>query len=668
MSKKSPQVAADAQVTEWMDERNSWRNSLKIYWPEMEMWREVYEFYKREDSETESDISLNTPFAIVEGYVERGNDVNMKVTAKARGHNDLSELEDFVGGIVKYAFDDSDVATFMGPFRKNKEMFEREFYIVGNAFAEEQYCYEVCEDYEGNQTVAADNPYVKVLNYKHVIFNPAKNGMTSKRYYVDKWVDWDELENNVKKVVKETLEDGTEVEYEVGKYDKAALARLKSVLRDNKKLGDDTEASNITNGAKTSRKRAPIHLIERWNGAKLDVIAEGRVNIRSVYDPMRNKRCPIVCAINYVLEGRPYGYGEIAAIYKLVRAQDAALSQRFEAIQRYLRPGFITDDPNAKVDHIVQVIENGGIAVAAGNVTSLNTTLPPREAFMNDQEMQQAIERTSRYSPYAAGQVGQSSDKTQGTKGGIIAIQTAAEPHFQTKLNDIQDMFLRPLARMYLQTIAGLMGDDEVRWALLTGKSERWISATKGLLQGKPTLEDLVICGVLTQQEAYALAYKPAIDEYGRPLHRQVQNPDGSITVQPVLEPSKYAQGPVFDIDWIIDVRLDPQSAADRFQATKNKMEWVTFSQGLGAQFHAERTAIDIGLEVGVKNPEELMLTEEEKIQMQQALMAQQAQQVEAEAGKDERQVAGKMKLEMVKGHNQLRMQEQKAQAVAAKV
>jgi hypothetical protein len=246
---------------------------------------------------------------------------------------------------------------------------------------------------------------------------------------------------------------------------------------------------------------------------------------------------------------------------------------------------------------------------------------------MSIETLQQAIERAARFSPYATGLPSQQTDKTQGTMGGIQSLQRASEPNFQIKLDALEKSFMRPLARIYLKMIANLMGKNDIRYGLLKDQQPQWVAATKGILTGKATLQDMLIVGMISQDEFELTA---------RILTLENKNPKKHI---------------IFDVDWIVDVRLDNQSEIDKQQKTQQKMGWINWSQQLGVQFSPERTATEIGRESGIENPEELYLTDEEKQQLaqqQQATMAQQGQmQQEQQQGQlQHKQTFNDMKLQ----------------------
>lgn len=611
----------DNLVARYVGEWKSWREDLRQYWPQIDKNQEMYEFYKREASETEADVSLNTPFTIVEALVAKFNEAKLTISVKAKGQNDLEEFESYIASLTHDAIEDQDVADVVGSFRKKKEEYAREFFVKGNAVAEVKWLYKTVVSADGGKKVVADNPYLTVIPFKRYIFNPAQDFATSRVKYIEKYVRWQELKDN-------------EHDPKLGRGLYKNLAELKKHIHgeDDDRLEDDSEEQLISGDRKVSRKKEPIHLLERWEGSKICVIANQKVIIREDYDPMKIGRDPIVASMNYKVVGRPYAYGEVDAIYKPVRAQDTVVNQAIQVVNRYLRPAVFVKDTQADLDAIVEVLENGGVTFGdPASIAPPPMNTPPQQAFLTIDVLQQGIERAARFSPYSTGVPSQQTDKTQGTLGGIARLQAAAEPNFQVKLDTLQDSFMRPLARLYLQMIGALMGEDEVRYGILRDKTPQWVKATKGVLRGRATVDDLLAVGMIAQEEV-------ADPQTGMPL-------------------PGISEAIVFDVDWVVEVKLDNQAKADRLAEAQSKMAWVNWARELGVQFNPQRTATRFGYAFGEDDPESLYMTEEEM-----AAQAQQAMQQEQRA----LQQRAQMDMAKQRQASELKMREQAASNLMA--
>lgn len=623
MAKKKDEVVSvdkqtlDKRISKYLTERKSWRDDLKQYWLEMDKCQEMYEFYKSESSNSDSNVSLNTPFAIIESMVSRANDVSMEITVKAEGENGLDKFENWISSVIKDAINDPDIAQYYGTFRKIKEKYTRSFLVVGNAAAEIGYCYKT-QILDGEKRVIADNPFVRTRSYKDIVFNPTKQFDNSDIYYVDDFVTYNDLKN---KEYKEEKDDKGNVK-KSGLY--MNLETLKKSLKDNDKFVEDSEESFVSGDKKISRKKSPIHIVTRWENAKMVVMAitsdDSGVIIREATDPFRIGTHNLLLSMDYVVEGRPYAYGEISAIYKPVRAQDTIVNQGIDIVNKYLQGSYVIDQ-SMDIDSFMLLLKYGG--AMHGNPQNINVvpaSTPPGQAFTTIDVLQQAIERTARFSPYSAGTPSSATDKTAGTKGGIQAIQAAAEPNFQVKLDAIEDSFMQPIARKYLMMIANLMGEDEIRKSLLKGENKEWIKATKGILMGKATIQDMVTAGLIDETEAqdFVTVTDP---ETGQKM--PVEGADKAY---------------VFDFDWIVKVSLDAQSSETKKQEADQLIQFIEWAKQMGVQFDPERTVTKVAYKKGFDEIDEIMLTEEEKQKKQQEMMAQQQAQQEQQMGQQQAQ------------------------------
>jgi len=614
-------------IQDYVGEFTSWKYELKKYWTTIDKNQEMYEFYKSEDSETQSQVSLNTPFAIVESMVSKANDSNINITVNATGEKGLQEIEKWIASILEDALEDPDVAMFEGTFRKKREQFFRDFLTKGNAVASVEWIKK--RDTKGK--VIANNPFVKIRNLKSVIFNPTKTLSNSDVYYIESHVKYSDLKKN-----KYSTKDDT------GLYKN--LSKIKDLA--NKKDVDIEDEYYYAGKEKITKRGAPIRIIERWEGSKYLVIADDSVIIREEDDPFEIGGHNLVTAMNYVVGERPYAYGEIDAIYTTVRAQDTIINQSIDIINRYLRPSIVVDAiADMDLDQLQDLIENGGVMEGKPEmIGTVPTNVPPAQAFQTVDTLQQAIERTERFSPYSTGVPNSAVDKTGGTATGIVKMQQASEPNFQIKLDALEESFMRPVARIELKMIANLMSPTDFRYGMLQGKTSEWVKAGRNLLKGKPKIKDLLDIGYTTEEGA--LEYTHTVDPY-------------TMDIIPIPGADK---APVFDIDWLIDVRLDDQSAADKEEETNKLMAWVQFAEQIGNRFHPERTAVYVAEKQGIEDPENLMLTEEETAEEEQQMMQQQQQEQQQVQEQQQQQVQQQQQDTQVEQQQQAQQEQQRQQ------
>lgn len=634
--------AMDTRAAHYVHEFESWKSDLRPYWNMIDKNQEMYEFYKREETETSSDVSMNTPFAIVESMVSKMNDTTLSVTVRAKGKNGMDAFEEYIGSVLKNAIEDPDVAAIHGTFRKKKEMFTREFLVKGNAIAEVQYCYQT-QITDGKKVVLADNFYLDVLNYKSYIFNPAYQADSSPVKYLEKYVSLDYLKEQEYK--EEEVEEGegkkkTKTKRSKGIYTNLAAVEEAMTKSDSK---DHKDQQYIAGDAKVNRKVEPIRILERWEGAKLIVIALDSIIIREEYDPKKTGDSGILVAMNYKIQGRPYAYGEIDAIYKLVRAQDTVMNQSIEMVNKFLRPSILVSDLDADLDAIIEVMEAGGVTYGnAQGVTAIPTNVPPQAAFQSIETVQQAIERAARFSPYASGVPSGATDKTQGTATGINSLQQAAEPNFQVKVDAIEESMMQPYARAGLKMIGRLMGEEEVRYGFLNSKGAKWVMATKGILTGKATVNDLLTVEMIKPEEVPELLAEMGVE------------------LTPEMNPLDAMESVVFDTDWLVDVKLDNQSAADKYEESQRQMALIQMAMQMGVQINPDRVVMRQAQKEGFDDFEDLLLTDEEKMQAQQAQQEQMMMQQQQEEAQRQHEMGMKqMELEAQMQQAQLQNQGQ---------
>lgn len=590
------------RVKRYAREEKSWRDSLRPYWTQMQKNEELYEFYKSEYTETQSNVALNTPFAIIESQVARENTAAMHVTVQGEGSNDLSEFEKWVAASVKQAMEDRRVARIKGPFRKKRERFSRSLKVVGNAVAEIAYCYQK-QVSGGREETVADNPYLINRTYKDISFNPSRQFDSSNVYYVTDYLRIEDMEKSAYDPQRNS-----------GKF--RNLGEVRKALAQNSEgtpQSDDDEVRYSAGDRKVSRKNEAVKVVTRWElkpaGWTRMAYAMDRVEVMpDEVDPLRLGCHNLLLAMRYVVEGRPYAYGEMDPIYKPVRAQDTIVNQKIEIINKYLRGSYIAG-PSIDVDSLMMVLDQGGVMSGVpDDIKSVPVNLPPQAAFQETAELQQAIERAARYSGYGNGVAQSDTDRTKGTKGGILALQGAAEPNVEAQIDDIEDMLLEPYAYSVLRMKAAYMSPDETFNALIEGKSPQWIKATKGILSGKATIQDFVTAGIIDAKEVQG-------------MQGQVM-PDGKpVTASTVL----------FDVSWLISVKLSAEGAQERADRASREQGLIEFAvEKLGAQFDPDRVVEYLADKQDASEITGLLLTPEEKQERAQA--QQQSQQAQLQA------------------------------------
>lgn len=599
------------RVQRYSKEKQAFEDDLRPYWTQMTKNEELYEFYKSEYNETSVNIALNTSFAIIESQIAKENQASLMVTVKGEGENGLGEFEKWIASATKQIIGDRRVASIKGTFRKKKERFSRQLKVVGNSFAEIAYCY-VTQVVDGKKQTVADNPYVINRHYKQLLFNPTRQFDNSNVYYV---VDHMRYKDMKDQALMETVgKDGKKIKS--GKF--INLDLLQKEIRKNDGtttqtalLTEDQDIRYNSGDTKINRKNEPIEVVTRWElkpaGWTRTVFAAGKVLVMpDEVDPYQIGGHNLLLAMRYVVEGRPYAYGEMDPIYKIARAQDTVVNQKIEIINKYLRGSYIAGS-SIDVDSLMLILEQGGVMNGtAGDLAAVPVITPPAGAFQETNELEQALERAARYSPYGNGTTQSADDKTQGTKGGIIALQNAAEPNTEAQIDDLEDMFLEPYAYKAIKMKARYMAPDETFFALIEGKNPEWVRISKGILSGTATLQDFVTIGVLSPEEAQQVAGTGMTLRNGK----KITGP----------------QSVLFDVSWMVDISLSSQSAQEKANQVSLEQALIEFAiKEVGAQFDPDRVVEYLADKQDASEIKSLLLTPQEKQAKQQQVQQAQA-------------------------------------------
>lgn len=597
-------------VQRYVKEMKNWTDDLKPYWTQMTRNEELYEFYKAEYNETNVNVALNTSFAIIESQIAKENQASLTVTVQAEGENNLAVFEEWVSNAIRQIMEDRRVAAIKGTFRKKKERFSRQLKVVGNACAEIAYCYQTQVE-NGKKKVIADNPYLINRHYKHIIFNPARQFDSSNVYYVVDHMRFEDMKAQEQQVIKGA--DGKEVT--TGKFQNLDLLKKSLTKSKDTKLSEDQDIRFNSGDTKITKKNEPVEVVTRWElkpaGWTRCVFADKQVMVmKDQVDPYKIGGHNLLLAMRYVIEGRPYAYGELDPIYKMARAQDTIVNQKIEMVNKRLRGSYIAGS-SIDVDSFMLVLQQGGVMNGiATDIASVPVADIPQAAFLETNELQQAMERAARYSPYDNGAAQSADDKTKGTKGGIIALQNASEPNVKTQIDDLEDMLLEPYAYKAIKMKAQYMAPDETFSALIEGKNSEWVKISKGIMAGTASLQDFITMGLIQPQDAQQLV--------GTTMNN-------GTSIESVTSP-------LFDTSWLLDISLDVESAQEKADQLTQEQALLEFAvEKLGVQVDPDRTFEYLAEKKDALEMRQLLLSPQEKQQRQQQQQQAEQQRIQGE-------------------------------------
>jgi len=477
-------------VAKYVAEFESWNDKLQPYFKRFSDNYQAYTGYKKREKATLAKINDPMPFEFIERIVPRILSGTPKIKAMMQGgewmealqefqpEQIISEAEETVSVSLEYLWENNEGSNISRNMMVKILPCGREFFITGNTCGEVSWKIEREVSQSGDGYAAKtiyDGPSYDNIPIDRIIFNPAKTLTTSDVYYVIKYTTYDELKK------QEMRNEGGQI--------KGIYNNLEQLEDKEKKITNaNTPAIKRNSDTGTSTITGPIEVLERWEGAKLCVIANRHTNIREDYDPMKLGTHPLVMGMDYEINAEPYGYGEIDPIYLLSRAKNTIINQRIDLINKALKPPLRIDptDEAMKPESLANAYVLGGPVYAkSGTLEFLYGPQVPREAFMQTDEIQARAEATLDTSGYLGGTPQAYSDKTKGTMGGTQALIEQSQPRLSMRVKLFENQIIKPILSKWLKMWAKLMPEGDEQWIYAGRTNARWLKLTKDLLQGK---------------------------------------------------------------------------------------------------------------------------------------------------------------------------------------
>lgn len=541
---------------------------------------------------TTSNISDPVAPELVERVNQKLFEREPKFYAQAPGHNLPKEITSIMTGTAQYYWNNPDVVQSTGTSRAKTKVVGREFLITGNAGTETYF------------NVGADSPDFRALPIEDVIFDPSKSLKTSPVYYIRQFVDLAELE-----ALAEVVEGGKVVS---GIFKKDAIEALKKELEGSDGVVEDDRTSNQVNrsGSESFRKVSnKIELTTRWAGKKCCRIANWKHLLQEYESALGDD--PLDFVMDIEVPKQPYALSLLDFISGLTTAKDLILNQVVDYGAKALNPPLFVDPNLPPVNRATlrNAYKVGGIVFAPPGMAE-HKPMPslPSMGFDLMTYIQQRSESTTGIGAYTGGVPNQSSDKTQGTKGGILAlIEQAASPIRDRQLN-LEESIIEPVVNKMLKMAGHLMSDKESKFVFITGEQPKWVRITKGLLTGKITLQDLRIAEIIDDESYQQLG--------------QEMTANG-------IDPSTHV---MWDLDWVIRVEAGSMAETDSEQERQAMQEWVAFNAQFGVPMDLMKISKEMGIKAGIKEPDQYLMQDnvqpgtDPQAQMQQDQMQMQAQ------------------------------------------
>jgi hypothetical protein len=178
----------------------------------------------------------------------------------------------------------------------------------------------------------------------------------------------------------------------------------------------------------------------------------------------------------------------------------------------------------------------------------------------------------------------QTSDKTQGTKGGIEVLTQQAQSPVRDRQLNIEESIIEPMVNKWLKYAGYLMRKNEIKYILVTGQDQKWVRLTRGVLTGKMTIDDLLIGEFISQEQARDLATI---------MITEGKNPQEEL---------------VFDVDWLVRVETGSMAEIDLQKELENIDKGVELAVAYGLQVDLKKIWIERMMKAGLKEPESYLI------------------------------------------------------------
>lgn len=566
-------------IEQYRDEFGSWLRELTNY---QSRFKVNYRRYTgvNDTKGTQAKVADPVAFELVERVIQKLFEREPKFFAESKGKNIPREVKNVLTGVAEYLWNNQDMVQATGTMRSKLKVLGREFIITGNVATEAYW----------NPT--ADAPDMRIIPIEDVIFDPSKTLKTSPVYYVRQFVSLQYLKDNAE------IKDNGEVVS--GMFKTAAIKKLERTTDDRSKKKDNPSENLINrSGTELQRKEDEFQLISRWEGKKCcrfiwDDDLEEPILVQEFESILADD--PLDFAMDIEVVKEPYAISLIDPQAGLFKAKDMILNQTLDYGAKVLNPPTIVNPQGQSVNlkTIANMYKLGGIVV--GDPKSIeHKPMPPFPGYGMDMLhfIEQRAESISGIGAYLAGVPNSDNDKTQGTKGGIEALQSASTSPVKDRQTNIEESIIEPVVNKWLKMVGATMSDDDIKWVLVTGEAQKWVRVTKGLLTGKIKLIDLYTAGILDDEQ---------MEDIASNMMMEGKDPEEEV---------------MFDVDWVI--RVETGSLAERDTAKDVENKKMILEQGMALQLPLDREKLwkDIALDAGLQEPEQYLI----KDQMQPGMM-----------------------------------------------
>ena len=143
------------------------------------------------------------------------------------------------------------------------------------------------------------------------------------------------------------------------------------------------------------------------------------------------------------------------------------------------------------------------------------------------------------------------------------------------------------------------MGQNEIKYSLITGEAPKWVSLTKGFLTGKITLQDLITAEIVSTVPDPETGTSE-VDEITQLMAEQGQDPTTDV---------------IFDIDWLVRVEAGSLAERDTQKDLQDFDSTIQAGQTMGVPLNMIEIWKERAMRAGIKEPEQYLMNQENQPQ-----------------------------------------------------
>jgi hypothetical protein len=556
----------NSRIQEYREEYERWLKELQVYHTgRFSRNYEQYNAYTDDDEKT----TVSDPMAVelIERKIVRMFERKPKFFVQAKGHNIPKEITNIIAAVPTYYWDCPERIKASGSMKSKLKVSSRELGITGNLVNETYY------------NVKSDTPDCRLKPIEDFIFDPTKTLKTSEVVYSRDFVDLKYIKDNV-----EILEDGRVIK---GMFKPAAVKKIENIYKDSTLTTDNSSNKINRSGDITEPKVAPIELISRWEGKSccrfIKGIEESEAIVVQEFDSILGED-PFDRVMDIEIAKQPYGYSMLDYLNPLTKLKDLFIKQLSAYGSKLLNPPLFVDPNILPVNKatLANAWKLGGLVMADPRMAE-HKPMPPMGSFGFDMlgYLQQRGESVSGVPSNLGGMLNPESDKLNKTASGINTMLAQATGPVKDNQETIEEGIIEPMANKWLKMAAHLMGENEIKYILISGESPKWVRITKGLLSGKIKLADLAEAELLKPEE---------VQEVMSMMYANGQDPEDEL---------------LFDVDWIIKVEMGSMAERDSAKEIENLEKWVTFRRDYGVPTDFKKISDEMAARIGIDDPEQ---------------------------------------------------------------